>query len=54
MHDQLIRDLERFSADFTDSSFSEFKYFFYSWLINHVLGEDKKYFHYSNQQKRRS
>jgi len=50
LHNKFITDLNLITKDFTDDSFYEFKSFLNSWLIDHVLTEDSKYFDYSHHQ----
>ena len=47
LHNQLISNLNKFSAEFKSRSLSEFTTFLHTWLIRHVLLEDKKYFDYA-------
>ncbi len=51
LHDNFIADLNVISKDFTNESLETLKSFLYSWLIDHVLNEDNKYFHFSNRQE---
>ena len=51
LHDKFITDLNKISEEFSNESFDEFKTFLYTWLIDHILNEDNKYFIFSNHQK---
>jgi len=51
LHDKFITDLNSISENFSSESFEEFKRFLYSWLIDHILNEDNKYFLFSNSRK---
>jgi len=48
LHDRLITDLNSISKDFSNESFDEFKTFLHTWLIDHILNKDKKYFAFAN------
>ncbi len=51
LHDKFIADLNLISKDFTDDSLDKLRSFLYSWLIDHVLNEDNRYFLFSNCQE---
>ncbi len=51
LHDKFIADLNLISKDFTKDSLDALRSFLYSWLIDHVLNEDNKYFLFSNCQE---
>ncbi|MCP4670028.1 MAG: hemerythrin family protein [Desulfobacula sp.] len=50
-HDKLLSDLNAVSNDFSNDSFEEFQNFLYSWLVDHILNEDKKYFAFNQGTK---
>ena len=51
LHDKFITDLNLIAENFSNESFEKFKSFLYSWLIQHILNEDNKYFLFSNSRK---
>jgi len=48
LHEKFITDLNLMSKDFSNESFSELKTFLYTWLVDHILKEDNKYFIFAN------
>ena len=53
LHNKLLSDLNTVSEDFDQKSDSveKFKAFFFTWLTDHILQQDKKYFDFSHQDK---
>lgn len=49
LHNRLISTLNDYSADFKSRSFSELITFLHTWLIRHILLEDKKYFDHAQR-----
>ena len=50
LHDNFISELNSISKDFSSDSFDEFKNFLFTWLVDHILNEDNKYFIFANQK----
>ena len=53
LHEDLITQLNEVSSGpfDTDESVLKFKMFFYDWLTEHVLTQDRKYFEFSHQPR---
>jgi len=50
LHDKFITDLNLLSEKFSSDSFDKFKNFLFTWLVDHILNEDNKYFIFANEK----
>ncbi len=53
LHNKMITDLNSITEAFSDNinSFEEIKIFLYSWWVDHILHQDKKYFNFTRTVK---
>lgn len=51
LHNKLLSDLNTIAEDFNPSdSFEKLRIFYFTWLTNHILEQDKKYFNFFHKK----